>query len=212
MKMVMIGGAAAMLAGGAYVYKDGISSAPNVYPMPAAALYSTLNAMQIEQSPQGPMGTLDITKHASEPSAITWSGSNAHTMVDCTATLTPLDAARTRVDTQCGGGGPSEGAAAGMGAKILQIKMVEQIDSILRGRPYDKQKVEMAGVGLVLRNMPKMQSDALNMSRNEQERRAAEATQASNPQPGYTPVSEPSQPGQPTDPQGTDPQPTTSLN
>jgi hypothetical protein len=227
MKIVMFGGAIAMLAGGFYAYKDRLFVPANVYAGSPAQIYQTLNAMQIERSPQGPMGTLDITKTGVAAKSITWAGAGAHAGVDCTATLIPLDPQRTRVETNCGGGGPSDGAAAGTAVKLLQIAMVEQIDSTLRGRPYNKQKVQMADAGAVMQGLPQMESDALKMQHDVQQdvdaanadiaRRHAEAENSPPPaqlvmpgQPGFGQpgFGQPNQSGQPMlDPRGTDPVP-----
>jgi hypothetical protein len=215
MKMVMLGGALAICAGGMYANKDRLFVPANVYQMPADALYQKLDAMEFERSSSGPMGTLDVTKHGEPGKSLTWSGTGAHAAVDCTATLVPLDAQRTQVVTLCGGGGPSEGAAAGMVAKMLQIAMVEQVDSTLRGRPYNKQKIQMQSAGAMLQALPKMEADALKMQHDIQQQtdaanadRRMDSTLAYDPN-AYRPVQ---QPGQGMDPQGTDPTPTATIN
>lgn len=214
MKSFVLGAAVILLAGGMFAYKDRIFVGPNVYAAPAETIYRTLDAMPVSYSPQHPMGNLDIIKHGVEPKSITWSGTGAHAAVDCTATLVPVDAQRTRVDTVCGGGGPSEGAAGGMGAKMIAIAMVEQIDSTLRNRPFNKQKVQMASSASVLQNLPKMESDALQMQRDMQQQAAAHTAESARAEGDIINPRTPSfsQPSQPLDPKGTDPRPTSLVN
>ena len=227
MKQVMIAGALVLLSG----CSNGLFTAANVYAMPVDALYQKLDAMEIERSPQAPMGTLTITKNSVPAKFISWAGSGSHAALKCTATLSPVDAQHTKVDTACEGGSVSNGAAAGVATHLVQIAMVEQIDSTLRGRPFDKQKVQMASAGAVMQGLPKMESDALTMQRDVQKdvdaanadiaRRHAEAATAPSseqvPMPGQTGFGQTGQAGQPmadpkgTDPKGTDPTPTSSL-
>ncbi len=144
-------------------------SPANVYAATPDKVFAVLDQMDIPSSPQGPMGTLEITKTTVEPKSISWTGSGAHAIIKCTATLVPLDPARTQVDVACGGGGPSEGAAAGAVSDLTRFAMIEQVDSTLRGRPFDWHGVSIKAGANYMTHLPKMESDALKMDRETQE-------------------------------------------
>lgn len=191
-------------------------SPANVYAATPDKVFAVLDQMDIPSSPQGPMGTLEITKTTVEPKSISWTGSGAHAIVKCTATLVPLDPARTQVDVACGGGGPSEGAAAGAVSDLTRFAMIEQVDSTLRGRPFDWHGVSIKAGANYMTHLPKMESDALKMNRETQESLARgqaemqarmQAEVAASGQIPHDPnAGQPTQPA-PLDPRGVDPVP-----
>lgn len=154
----------------------------NVYAATPETIFAILDQMDIPAGPQGPMGTLDITKAAVEPKTISWTGSGAHAVIKCTAALVPLDPARTQIDVVCGGGGPSAGRRAGTVSDLARFAMIEQVDSTLRGRPFNWETVQLRAGASLMETLPQMQSEALATNREMQEAQAQ--TQAPAPAPG----------------------------
>lgn len=147
----------------------------NVYAATPAAIFAILDQMDIPSGPQGPLGTLDITKTTLEPTSITWAGSGTHATIKCTAALVPVDPARTQVDVTC------EGANAGPVSELARFTMIEQVDSTLRGRPFNWETVQQSAGATLMETLPKMQSEAPPGSNGSQDAQAQTQMQPTAP-------------------------------
>ncbi|PTS89796.1 hypothetical protein DBR17_02650 [Sphingomonas sp. HMWF008] len=129
----------------------------NIYAATPATIFAILDQMDIPTGPQGPLGTLDITKAAVEPKSISWTGAGAHATITCTATLVPLDPARTQVAVACHGGEAGADGAAAKASDLARIAMIEQVDSTLRGRPFNWETVQVRAGPDLMKTLPQMQ-------------------------------------------------------
>lgn len=183
MKTVLSVGAMLCLA----VLQACSAAAPaNIYAATPQAIFAILDQMDIPAGPQGPLGTLDIAKAAVEAKSISWTGSGANAVIKCTATLVPLDTARTQVDVACDGGAPNADGTAGTASDLARIAMTEQVDSTLRGRPFDWETVQLRAGPDLMKTLPQMQTEAAKTQ--------GEMQQAQAPVQGDT---QPTVPGEP---------------
>ncbi len=134
MKAFVIGGFASIVGGAVYMQTPG--GAPNVYAMPLAQAYERLSTVVIEPSNTGPFGRLETTVMGASATSVIWTASGSHARHQCVMSLTEIEPQRTRVDVSCDGGGPSDGAAAGMIGKMVREAAIEMVDATLDGRAY----------------------------------------------------------------------------
>ncbi len=156
----------------------------NIYAATPATIFAILDQMDIPAGPQGPLGTLDITKAAVEPKSISWTGSSAHATITCTATLVPLDPARTQVDVACDGGEAGADGAAAKASDLARIAMIEQVDSTLRGRPFNWESVQLRAGPDLMKTLPQMQVEPPKPSANTPESQPAAQGQMPSTAPG----------------------------
>ena len=142
MKLLAVGGFAALAAGLLYVFVE--QKPGDVYDMPVAEAYGRLSTVTLTEDGKGPYGRLATNVAGNGSNQVTWSGSGAHASRRCALALKPFegDAERTHVTVDCkGGGSPSDGAASGMAHNMHRNKVIELVDATLTGRAYDAAKV-----------------------------------------------------------------------
>lgn len=115
----------------------------NVYGAPIGEVHRILAAMRIPDDAEGPLGKYPVVKVDDEPTAINWAG-GPRGAIECTAKLTATSDSTTQVDMRCQTDRPNSSAML----TLARIGMTEQIDSTLRGRPYNRQAVTI-GAGAV---------------------------------------------------------------
>lgn len=142
MKEVLFLGVAGILGVGFYIQNP--FGETNVYNLPAEEMYKRLSAIQVEPSGTGPYGRLDTTTSGVPSKSVTWHASGSHANFKCTVFIEPRSETKTALNATCGGGGPSDGAAAGMVRTMHRKATIELVDSALDGRPYDPAKAEGA--------------------------------------------------------------------
>lgn len=135
MRLLLLGAGAGLLIA-AFSMVPALMRPNNVYAAPIDQVHQTLADMRIPVSADGPLGNHPVTRTENAPTAISWVG-GPRGAIGCTARLTPVDGATTRVDTRCTTDAPDSGAMLA----LARIGMIEQIDSTLRGRPYNRQAV-----------------------------------------------------------------------
>ena len=138
MKIVGIGLCLAVLAGGIYLH--GPRAEANVYAMSADAVYAKLKKANVEPSGSGAFGRLDVSVSGNPGKSVKFSASGSHAAYYCSAILTPIDPAKTRVDATCDGGAASDGAAAAIAMNLRRNGFIELLDSTLKDRAYDKDR------------------------------------------------------------------------
>lgn len=143
----------------------------NVYDMPVADVYERLANYRPAPANRGPFGRLDTNVTGSGGRTVTWTATGSHARRRCVATLVPVDEARTRIDLSCGGGSPSDGAAAGLATNQSRRAVIEMIDAHLTGRDYDPERAQGATASswpadeVDHGNLATAQRDALAMER-----------------------------------------------
>jgi hypothetical protein len=142
MKLVLIGGIAALVGGG--VYMHGPLRAANVYDMSAGEAYQKLAAAKVEPSGTGPFGRLDTIVSGSGNGTVEFSATGSHAALRCVATVAPEGSGKARVDASCGGGGAGNGAANGLFLNQIRKGFIELLDSTLKGRAYDPGRAQGA--------------------------------------------------------------------
>jgi hypothetical protein len=174
MKAVLFLGAAVIL-GGAYYMHGGLRE-PNVYAMPVAEAYQRLGSVVIEPSGTGPFGRLDTVVTRDPPDTVVWTASGSHARYHCEISITPAEGNSSRIGLDCGGGGPSSGAAIRMERALVRKAVIEQIDATLEGRPYDPDRArgataarwpssgEDASLGSAVREAGEMEAQARRAS------------------------------------------------
>lgn len=122
----------------------------NLYSASAAQVHDKLAAMAIPTDEDGPLGAHPVTKTDDKPLEIRWSGGPRGAIM-CTARLEPVNDDTTRVAVNCTADASDNHAALA----LARIGMTEQVDSTLRGRPYNKQAVVIgASAVAALDSMP----------------------------------------------------------
>lgn len=111
-----------------------------------------------------PFGRLNMSVTSPSDNVVSFAGSGSHASMDCRVTLNPVEGGIT-ADTNCTGGSASDGAAASTVQDLHNLAFAEFVDAALDRRAFDDNKVQMQNTGAVLKNMPKMQKDALEMQR-----------------------------------------------
>lgn len=111
-----------------------------------------------------PFGTLDVLVTAPSSNVVRYQASGPFASLDCSATFTPVEGEGVDVATACGRAA-LDGAGAPAASDITNIAFAEYVASALGERPFDEDMVRAKSAGAVLSNLPKMQRDALRMSR-----------------------------------------------
>ena len=109
----------------------------NVYAMTPAEVYAALRAAPLEKGNGAVFGNLDTSVSGNGENAIYWSASGSHAAKRCEVNITPEGADKSRLTAYCGGGGMSDGAAAGMVSAMDRKSIIEHIDAVLDKRSYD---------------------------------------------------------------------------
>jgi len=133
MKYLLLAGAALGVIGFAW-FGRGES---NVYAMAPTEVYRALRSAPVEPGGSGVFGRLDTSVSGNGDSVVYWNASGSHAAVHCEATITPEGTDKSRLTAFCGGGGASDGAAAGMVSGMKRRALIEHIDATLDKRPYD---------------------------------------------------------------------------
>lgn len=135
MKWIMLSVGVVLLAVAGYSL-PGMMRPNDVYALPIDEAHRLLAEMRIPADADGPLGAHPVVKVEDSATAISWAG-GPRGAIGCTARLTPTDVATTRVDVRCETDRPDSRTMLA----LARIGMTEQIDSTLRGRPYNKQAV-----------------------------------------------------------------------
>lgn len=135
MRVLLLAVAIGLIAAAVYVSRD-LTAPHNVYGAPLAQVHEKLAAMAIPTDADGPLGAHPVTKTDDAPTAISWAG-GPRGAISCTARLEAVTADTTRVAVNCTADASDNHAALA----LARIAMTEQVDSTLRGRPYNKQAV-----------------------------------------------------------------------
>lgn len=138
MRVMILAVASGLLAAAWYLGGD-LTGPRNLYGAPVAQVHETLATMAIPTGEDGPLGAHPVTKIDDKPLAISWAG-GPRGAITCSAQLEAVTDASTRVAVNCTADGSDNRAALA----LARIAMTEQVDSTLRGRPYNKQAVAIA--------------------------------------------------------------------
>ena len=133
MKYLLLGAAFAGILGYAWFGRG----EANVYAMTSTQVYAALRAAPLEQGSGTPFGNLDTSVSGNGENVVSWNASGSHAAIHCEANITPEGADKSRLTAFCGGGGASDGAAAGMVSAMNRKALIEHIDAALDKRPYD---------------------------------------------------------------------------
>lgn len=109
----------------------------NVYAMAPPEVYQALRSAPVEKGNGAVFGKLDTSVSGNGDSVIYWNASGSHAAIHCEATITPEGTDQSRLTAFCGGGGASDGAAAGMVSGMKRKALIEHIDATLGKRPFD---------------------------------------------------------------------------
>ncbi|MEO5578985.1 MAG: hypothetical protein ABIR25_08060 [Sphingomicrobium sp.] len=109
----------------------------NVYAMAPADVYQALRSAPVKPGGTGVFGRLETSVSGNGDSLVYWNASGSHAAVHCEASITPEGTGHSRLTAYCGGGGASDGAAAGMVSAMNRKALIEHIDATLDKRPYD---------------------------------------------------------------------------
>jgi hypothetical protein len=133
MKYLLLGAAFAGVLGYAWFGRG----EANVYAMSPAEVYAALREAPVPKGNGSPFGNLVASVSGNGENAVYWIASGAHAAKHCEATITPEGADQSRLTAYCGGGGLSDGAAAGMVSAMDRKALIEHIDATLDKRPFD---------------------------------------------------------------------------
>jgi hypothetical protein len=109
-----------------------------------ARAYQKLMAVTIEPSGNGPFVRLETETSGKRNESVEWIATGSHASLRCIASLTPLEAERTRIDVSCNGRSAAAGAMVGLLMKMIRNRVIELVDATLKDRPFDPQKADGA--------------------------------------------------------------------
>lgn len=138
MRLLFLAAAIGLLSAAWYLGGD-LMRPHDVYRGPVAQVHDTLATMVIPSSQDGPLGAHPVTKTSDKPLALSWTG-GPRGAITCTATLEAVTVATTRAIVGCTADTDTI-RDRGAVLALARIAMTEQVDSTLRGRPYNKQAV-----------------------------------------------------------------------
>ena len=133
MKYLLLAGAFLGVLGYAWFGR----SDANVYAVAPAEVYQALRSAPVEKGNGAVFGKLDTSVSGNGDSVVYWNASGSHAAHHCEATIAPEGADHSRLTAYCDGGGPSDGAAAGMVSGMKRKALIEHIDATLDKRSYD---------------------------------------------------------------------------
>lgn len=161
-------------AAGAGVYFMPLKSqAPEAaYALSVGEAKRMLGAADLRKGKQ-PFGRLDVLVTAPAPNVVRYEATGSFAALDCRAELKPVGDAGINVSTSCKREA-MDGAAASVAGEMTDIAFAEYVDSILARRPFNEAKITAQSAGAAMRNLPKMQHEALKMQREMSEMQAQE--------------------------------------
>ncbi|KPL68010.1 hypothetical protein SZ64_07670 [Erythrobacter sp. SG61-1L] len=112
-----------------------------------------------------PFGRLDVLVTAPAPNVVRYEAGGSFASLDCRAEFTPVGDAGVNVATSCNRSSPSDGAASSMTSDVSELAFAEYVDAALDQRPFNEGKMTALSAGAAMRNLPKMQHEALKMQR-----------------------------------------------
>lgn len=198
-------GTLVLVAGALALGGCGVASL-DTYDMPVAQAYAKLAAIDLEDV-EGPFQEgRDIRVEKKENESLRWTSGKGGRF-DCVATLSALEATRTRVAVSCA---ERREMFGGMLARMSRSNVIEKVDSTLRDRPFDAEQAKATaarypadtvrhkdfaqdyseGVGQAFRT----QREVMEMQRDWEADVAAARTAGPSSASGYTPH----RPGEPT--------------
>ena len=150
---------------GVYFMPIGAAGGADGYAMSVKDAKLLLGKADLRKGKQ-PFGGLDMMVTSPSDNVVAFTGSGSFAAIDCRATLKPHEDGGITAETKCSGGSASDGAASSAVGDLHDLAFAEFVDAALDQRPFDENKVQMQSAGAVLKNMPKMQKDALKMQRD----------------------------------------------
>jgi len=185
--MNIVYGAVFLVAAGAGIYLVARPQPADEFPVSMTTAYNKLVSADLSHGQKGPFGGLTTSSSGNGHNQIEWKAGGSFAAFDCTLGLAPLGDSKTKVTVSCDGDGG--GAANGMLVTMARDAVIEQVDSTLKGRPYDielakgatayrwpEDTVHHAGFNESVGNAIKMQGDiAEEQAKMEQEHKSDEA-------------------------------------
>jgi hypothetical protein len=181
MRAIMFGGSALIIGWGAWMH--GFDVGGNVYQVPADQAYEKLMTMQMAKGKNAPFYNASVKAEGDkENRVIVWTARyvdpetgnvSPRAMSKCIATIEDSSKGKSRINTNCENGGAEGGAEMGaIAAGMQRLAMIEQIESELASRPYDRRRVAELQTGYMMANMGNIQKAGL---KNMDEHMALEA-------------------------------------
>lgn len=135
-----------------------------------------ISRMMAAQAPAGKPPFFDIAVEANNigDGVVEWAGAGSHAAIKCQAKVAVVSETSVKVTPSCLGGGPSDGAAAGMTGDMINLGFAEFVAAGLEQRPMDMRKWAAQSMGAVFKGLPAAKNQALQM---DAEARAARASQ-----------------------------------
>ncbi len=111
-----------------------------------------------------PFGGLDVLVTAPAPNVVRYEAGGSFATLDCRAEFTPVADTGVNVSTSCKRAA-MDGAAASAAEEMTDVAFAEFVDAALDRRAFNEGKVRALSAGAAMRNLPKMQHEALKMQR-----------------------------------------------
>ncbi len=121
---------------------------PDEYAMTAEQAHELLNSAKLQPSSEAPFGRLETKVSSESDTSVAWSAAGAHASMRCDMTIIPVKTKLTRIAVSCDGDGSASSAnklANDMLVTLVRNAVIENVDAILKGRPYNSTKA-MDGV------------------------------------------------------------------
>jgi hypothetical protein len=132
------------------------------YSMTVADAQAKLASMAMPEK-GGPFGALEVSVSKPSKTQVRWTASGSHAHFECDANIEAVDETSVKVSSSCKGSSPSDGVTADAHVEATEVAMNEFVDSTLRGRPYDSQRVATASGAVFMKGYPGMVKDAIKM-------------------------------------------------
>lgn len=114
---------------------------------------------------QPPFNSMEIVVSKPATNVVEYEMTEGFSGMKCRVELTSAGEARSYAKPSCQSGAAISGGMAETADELTQVYFAEFVASTLEKRSFDDKLVKMQSAGTVMKNLPKMQKDALRMKR-----------------------------------------------
>ncbi len=112
---------------------NGALGRPDVYNIAPSQAYQLLTNVDLARTSDRPFGAMKVTITGEPDKSVTWTGE----WIVCTIGIAPVESTKSQISVSCNGG-ENERGVEGMIVTNTRLEVIEQIDAVLKQRPYDK--------------------------------------------------------------------------
>ncbi|WP_284126485.1 hypothetical protein [Parerythrobacter aestuarii] len=161
MREILFGAAMVAGVGGAVYLSPGAGH--KVYAMTAQQAIAKVGAADRRYG-KAPFYSMDVATRKTDERTLVFESQSSHAGHRCVVVFEEAGEGQVYAESSCGASQTSN-AIAGTTLELTEIAFREFVASTLEGRAFNEDMVKAANAGAVLKNMPKMQQQALETQR-----------------------------------------------